>query len=222
LSIRPAFSARTSGTNRFGESVEGRFELADLTIVYSHYDLAYWDPFEISGAFRYTLPVSRFSQATGGLGRLRGDLFLTYKMGRFSAVGYVLKAEWYFQRQRAFVDPTTPTNSEGEYRFDPRKTNRFAALEHGLEANLDLGRRYGLQTSLLFSDDWTYSSEAEQLAGRRSTFLKSRLALDWRPLRMVNFSVAVENRAALNNLREDVIWGHPKDNTYSLSTNVYF
>jgi hypothetical protein len=220
FSIRPVFFYNTAGFNKYNEYDTQATQMGDLHIVYSDYEILKFEEVDVSTSFKLYLPTSDYSQQTHMILKFRPETYITKKVGMYNAITYVLKPDLYIQSQTVAVDATTPRNSDGGYRFDPRKTTEIAGLEHYLEFDASLSKSFSIKPSLGFIEDWYNSSAAENLPSGHTTSAKIGLSFDFRVAKRVTLTLGLENKPKITNRKDDLAFFRPEDNSAFLMTNA--
>lgn len=221
VSLRVPFLFNSSGQNEYADHVQQEVKLHDVHVAYSMYDLGYIGDVDISGNVKLYLPTSQFSQNQEMIAKLRLEAYFEYAIGRFSSITWAVKPDIFWQSRTAYLNEDTPVWEDGEFKKDPRSTNKRYSLEHFVEVVVDINRYFALKPKVGFDEDWYYSSEAEKLEGGHVTKLKAGLGLEIRPVRGLTFTVGMQNSTTLNSYRgKDVAYFQPENTEYSLMTNA--
>ena len=222
FSVRIPFLYNTEGQNSYAENVPSRLDIQDVHFAFSKYDLGYIGDIDISGNVKLYLPTSEYSQNSKLVAKLRMEAYFEYAIGRFSSITYVVKPDFYWQRQTAYFNADTPQFNDGAFVKDPRMTTKQYSLQHYLEGVVDMNRYYSLKPKIGFDEDWYYSSDVEQLEGSHVTKLTAGLGLEMRPVRGLTFTLGVQNQSTLGSYKgKDVVLGAPENTQYSLMTNAF-
>ncbi|XGC79627.1 hypothetical protein ACES2L_09840 [Bdellovibrio bacteriovorus] len=222
VSVRFPFVYNTAGQNKYAEQEASVLDLQDIHFAFSKYDLGYIGDVDISGNVKVYLPTSEYSQNSKMVAKLRFEGYFEYSIGRFSSITYAVKPDLYWQRQTVYFDPETPQYDDGNYVKDPRSTTRQYALEHYVEAVIDINRTFSIKPKAGFDEDWYYSSEEEQLEGSHVTKVKAGLGLEIRAMKGLTFTAGVQNTTSLGSYKgKDVKWMQPENTQYSLMTNAF-
>lgn len=222
VSIRVAFLYNTAGFNKYGDNEKQDMSLQDLHFVYSHYDVGTIGDIEVAGNLKLYVPTSQSSQRSKMITRFHPEAYFFLPIGRFSGLTYAFKPDYYVQSQTAYYDDTTPTRPDGSFVTDPRHTTKMGSLEHYLQLDLDISKRFGFQVKAGTDEDWYYGSDAENLAGGHVTYAKLSAGFEIRVMRGLNFLLFVENKPMLATYKkENVAFFRPQDNSVVLMTNAY-
>lgn len=221
VSLRIPFLYNSTGQNEYADHVRQEVKLHDVIVAYSMSDLGYIGDVDLSGNVKLYLPTSRFSQTQEMIAKLRFEAYFEYSIGRFSSITWAVKPDIFWQSRTAYLNEDTPVWEDGEFRRDPRSTNKRYSLEHYVELVVDLNRYFAVKPKVGFDEDWYYSSEVEKLEGNHVTKLKAGLGLEIRPVRGFTFTVGMQNSTSLNSYRgKDVAYFQPENTEYSLMTNA--
>lgn len=221
-SVRIPFTYSTAGQNKYGDEVASVMDLQDVHFAYSKYDLGYIGNIDISGNVKIYMPTSPYSQASKMVTKLRFEAYFEYSIGRFSSITYGVKPDIYWQRQTAYFDPETPQYNDGNFKKDPRTTTKQYALEHYVEAVIDLNRMFSLKPKVGFDEDWAYSSSVEELEGSHRTKLRAGVGLEIRAMKGLTFTAGVQNDTTLGSFKgKDVSYMQPENTQYSVMTNAF-
>lgn len=222
FSVRIPFLFNTTGQNEYGDQENSNMELQDIHLAYSKYDLGYIGDVDISGNVKMYLPTSAYSQNSKMITKIRLEAYFEYSIGRFSSVTYAIKPDIFWQSQTAYFNPDTPQYDDGNFKKDPRSTTKQYALEHYVEAVLDINKYFSAKPKVGFVEDWYYSSEVEQLEGSHVTKVRAGMGLEMRPLRGVTFTLGFQNQTTLGSYKgKDVAFWQPENTQYSLMTNAF-
>ncbi|WII71709.1 hypothetical protein QJS83_14665 [Bdellovibrio sp. 22V] len=221
-SLRLPFLFNTAGQNEYGDQVKSEFQLSDIHIAYSMYDLGYIGDVDISGNAKLYFPTSKYSENSGMITKLRLEAYFEYALGRFSSITYGIKPDFYWQSRTASFNQDIPQFDDGNYVTDPRQTNKQYSLMQTIEVVADINKYFSLKPRVGFDEDWYYSSDVEDLEGSHVTKAFYGLGLEIRPMRGLTFTVAMENSAILNSYRgKDIEFFKPENIQYSLMTNAF-
>jgi hypothetical protein len=222
FSVRIPFIYSSPGQNSYAENTPSRLDIQDVHFAFSKYDLGYIGDVDISGNVKLYLPTSEYSQNSKLVAKLRFEAYFEYAIGRFSSINYVIKPDFYWQRQTAFLNTDTPQFNDGAFVRDPRSTTKQYSFQHYLESVIDVNRYYSVKPRLGFDEDWYYSSDIEQLEGNHVTRFVAGLGLEMRPMRGLTFTLGVQNQTTLGSYKgKDVVLGAPENTQYSLMTNAF-
>ncbi len=222
ISLRVPFTFNTSGQNKYGDHLHSDFKLQDIHLSYALYDLGYIGDVDLSGNFKVYLPTGDYSRDSGMIAKFRFETFFEYSFGQYSSISYGIKPDIFWQSRTATFNYDTPTYNDGNYKFDPRSTNKLAELEHFVELVLDINKYFSFKPRIGFDEAWYYSSNIEDLDGRHSTKAFYQVAFSIRPVRGINFLVGFSNRTTLqSNKGKDIAFGQPENNQYFVMTNAY-
>lgn len=217
FSVRPVFNVNSSGLDKRGKQVERGSSLGDAHLVYSDYELASIGPVGVSTSFKYYLPTSEFSQSINNIGKFRPETFISYDLGSFSSITWVIKPDFFIQSQTTFEDTKAPRRKDGTF---TRKTTQMAALEHYLELNASINKYFSVKPAVGFKEDWYNSGGASFLQSSHNTNAKLALGFDIRPMRNLGFTLSAENLVRLTNRKTPVEYFRPEDNSLILMTNA--
>lgn len=221
VSIRPTFSASSSGVSYRGERTEkttSKTNLSDLQLVYSNRELGTIGDIDTSLSLKLYLPTSEFSQKTELIAKIRPETYFDYTINPSMSLSYLLKPDFYIQAHNYYIDETTSKNKDGSYKYDPRKVTRKFALEHGLGLYNNINRKFGYSPYFAFIEEW--SNSQEDLGERHSTDFKSGVSMDWRVMRQLSFTLGLENRIKIADRKDPVMFFHPNENSVYLITNA--
>lgn len=220
LSVRIPFLFNTEGYNRFNDKLTSKAEIQDVHVAFSKYDLGYIGDIDLSGNVKVYMPTSEWSAKSGQIARFRAELYMEYAIGRFSSISYGIKPDLFWQRNRTYVDYSTPRFNDGNFRWDPRGTTKQYSLEHFLEGYIDINQYFTIKPRVGFDEDWYYSSETENLEGNHVTRLRSGIGLEVRPFRGWRFTFGIQDETRLaGNRGKDVAFWEPQNIQYSIMTN---
>ena len=219
LSLRIAFLHTFAGNDDRGQEVKQDTALSDAHIAYSDYDLFTLGPIDVGASFKFYFPTSETSQATHMFGKFRPEMYWEWAYGGYSSLTYVIKPDYYFQRQTAYVATTAKYNNDGSFVFDPRRTNKIATIEQFIQWEINMNKFYSFMPKVGFADEWYYGSEAEGLPGGHDTKVLSAIGVKVRPMRGLNFELSLQNNASATGQNKTRFW-HPDDNQLLLITNA--
>lgn len=222
VSLRIPFTFNTAGQNKYGDHIHSEFNLQDIHISYAMYDLGYIGDIDLAGNLKVYLPTGEYSKNSGMIAKVRFETFFDYSIGQYSYISYGVKPDIYWQSRTATFNYDTPTFTDGNYRFDPRSTNKLAEIEHYIELGLDINKYFSFKPRIGFDEAWYYSSGVEDLEGRHTTKGFYQVAVDIRPVRGISFLVGFSNKTTLSsNKGKDVRIGLPENNQYFVMTNAF-
>lgn len=222
FSICVPFSYNTAGQNEYADNVASVVDIQDVHFVYKKYDLGYIGNIDISGNIKAYLPTSEFAQNAKMIMKLRLEGYFEYAVGRFSTITYAVKPDIYWQRQTAYFNSDTPQYEDGSFKKDPRATSKQYALEHYLEAAMDINKYFAVKPKVGFDEDWYYSSDVEGLEGSHVTKVKAGVSLETRPMKGLTFTLGFQNATTLGSFKgKDVAYWQPENTEYTLMTNAY-
>lgn len=214
----------SNGINEYGDQKSSRLAMGDIHFVYSNYDLGYIGDFDFSGNAKLFLPTSPYSQAARTIAKIRLEGFFLWQFAQYSSLQYVVKPDIFLQSQTAFFNPDDiPQYDDGTYMRDPRGTTKQYSLEHFLQVNFDLNKKYSVVPKVGFAEDWYYSSAAEQLEGGHVTKMRAGLSFELRPFTGLSFTFGVQNDTFISSASNDgtIAFFQPENSSYSLMTNVF-
>lgn len=196
--------------------------LGDPYLSYSSYSLAKWDQWNLSGSGRIYAPASRFSQISRLITQLRYELFLDRRLGKYSNFNYTVKTDYYVQTQRVYLDDEVPRYNDGALPSRAVRGTKIASLEHYVEFDANFHKKASFKPRIGFEENWYYDSKIEGIDARHDTDFKVQLGMEWRVMRRLSFTLAVENKTSLANRRDEVAFGRPDDNKWLLITYASF
>ncbi|WP_413291050.1 hypothetical protein [Bdellovibrio sp. HCB337] len=217
VSVRPVFNVNSEGLDKRGSRIESGSSLGDAHLVYSDYELATIGAAGVSSSFKLYLPTSEFSQQIHTIAKFRPETFISYDIGSFSSITWVIKPDFFIQSQTSFEDRKARPRKDGTY---PRKTTQLAALEHYLELDGNINKYVSIKPSAGFKEDWYNSGGAAFLPATHNTNAKLALGLDIRPVRGLSFTLIAENLVRVSNRKDAVKFFRPEDNSLVLMTNA--
>ncbi|HWU43333.1 MAG TPA: hypothetical protein VN132_07845 [Bdellovibrio sp.] len=222
-SLRIPVLFNSEGVNQYGDDKPSTVSLNDIHFVYSNYDLGYIGDVDFSGNAKWYLPTSPYSQAAKTIAKFRFEGYFTWQFARYSSIEYVVKPDIYWQSQTAFFNPDgIPQYDDGTYMRDPRSSTKQFALEHYVQANLDIDKYFTFLMKAGFNEDWYHASAAEDLEGDHVTKFRAGIGVEIRPMRGLNFTVQMQNDTTLNSYRgKDIAFFQPENTEYSLMTNAF-
>jgi len=217
FSVRPVFNMNTAGLDKRGSKIESGSSLGDAHLVYSDYELASSGPIGVSSSFKLYLPTSEFSQNVNLIAKFRPETFISYALEYPFTLTWVIKPDFFIQSQTTFEDKNSPIRKDGTY---TRRTTQLAALEHYLEFATEINKYFTVKPAMGFKEDWYNSGGASFLEASHNTNAKIALAMDFRPLKNLSFTMSAENIVKLNDRRDQVSYFRPEDNSLVLMTNA--
>ncbi len=204
------------------EYVGHQIDMGDPYFSYSRYSIAKFADWNFSGSGRIYLPLSRFSQSTKLVTQLRSELFFDKPLMKFSNFNFSNKTDYFVQTQKAFLDGDVPRFDDGTVPSRAVKGTKQWNTENYIEIDANLSKKISLKPRLGIEDSWYYGSVAEDIAPRHDTDLKTQMGIDYRAMKSLSFSLAMENRTALLNRKDAVAFGRPEDNRWIFITYASF
>lgn len=227
LSMRPVFYFNTAGFNKYGDSLSTETSLGDFYFVYSHYDLfeTKTDSYSLSFTQRLYLPTSDYSKATKMITRSGTSLLHKFQVARYSYFTISQGFDYYFQSQKASLDPKIQTYPDGVTKWDPRKGNQQMALSHNIEFVHSFSRHWEASARIGLYDSWFYGSDAVAAAtgvsldSKHSTELSGSLGGKYKMRHDTDLRASFTNSAYLGT---GYSFGRPNDNEVSVGANIRF
>lgn len=207
-SFRPVFHHTTSGKDKWGRDSKSDTVLGDAHFVYADYEMAALGPANVSMSFKFYIPTSEGSQNNGQLLKFRPETFISWGVGRYNAVTYVLKPDFFVQSRASNFD--SRGREYTTYVFD---------LEHYLEFSWSINRTFKLKPAAGFSDSWSNPSKNPRVSTRK-TEAKLALGLDIYARRGLSFTISAENKFSVADRRDDVAIMRPEENSLLFITNA--
>lgn len=190
ISARPTFGYALSGRNKFGDEVNDKARIRDFSFVAAFSNVAE-DYLPASTSYRFAprlyLPTSDGSKDEGMIARLRLENEFRWNFARFSDLRIYAKPSYYFQRTTAFIQP-----SNGRSR-----TTRMADSEHGVEVSYSLNKTFSIVPGLNFIENWSNSSDVNNIRTFRSSVVDYRLGLEVRATRDFSFTIGLQSEQDL-------------------------
>lgn len=223
ITFRPTFNYFTEGENAYGDKIAQQVKLEDFHMGYSNYDLYTLGSLKGSGTAKLYLPTSEGSQMEGLLTRTRFETYLDLvQVGRYSSLTYIVKADAYFHKRRTYRNQDIKVNDRGFYPTYPIQTNKYAALQHYLEFDWSLSKKWSIIPAAGFMESWRYDSAVENLESSHTTDFNSSIGCKFAPARAFDIQVVWENSTRLNSRRGGlpIAFYDPNNNSILLHTNI--
>lgn len=193
----------------------------DSYFSYSRYDVAEWGGWNLGGQGRIYLPTSQFSRNTGMITQTRLETYLDHGVGKYSSFSYVIKYDYFFQSRTAYIDQEIPLRDNGIIPDFAIKTTKHMNLDHFVEFDWSLHKKFSFKPRLGFEDTWYHGSIEENKEARHETSAKAQLGAEVRPVRSFSVTLALENQTKLIN-RNDPVAYNSDDNKAMLITYASF
>lgn len=221
FAIKPTFSTETPGVyDDRGNTKKMKFDLGDLHVTYSNYNLANFpNEFDLSGTFYLYLPTSESSQKKKWVTRIRSWLILTRVIDQNWTIRYNAKPEYFFQTQKSFRNETTKTAADGsEFTSVRAENNKIGELDHYLEFSRYFNETFRPQFTVGFVHEWYHPSEEANYKDSLSEKLKLGLNTWIEVNRKLRFLVGVDNEVEIRRPQGDFELFQEKDNGYFVMT----
>lgn len=227
FAIRPVIYFNTPGFNKYGDNLSSDASLGDLYFVYTHYDIIETssDSYSLSFSQRAYLPTSENSKATKMMARSGSSLLHKFQLAKYTYLTLSHGFDYYFQSQKASLDPKVQTYPDGVTKWDPRRGNQQMALSTTLEFVHSFSRRWEMSSRASLYDSWYYGSDelarttGLALESRHSTELAASIGGKYKMRRDTDFRASVSNSSYLGT---GYAFGRPSDNEVSIGTNIRF
>jgi hypothetical protein len=190
LSLRVPFTWTTEGKDNDGKKMDEKWTLSNVHVVYSMNRIISTQEWELSGNGRVYLPTSESAQMSRTMASTRVELYLKRYFGSDWNVGFVSKPEYFFQRQKAYLDDSTAISKI--------KSNKQFECENYFSGEIPLKRSVNALGKLGFKDEWSYGSEANDRDPRHVTQALIGVGAQWFVNRSMNFIFQVENQTEVS------------------------
>jgi hypothetical protein len=166
VSLRPTFFISGSGFDKYeNEIVKSEFELGDIYLQYSKYNLALLPGgVGLTGAVRLYLPQGEYAKRQGKITEVRGKFYFSKPWGYDWHTTYMLEPRYSFYNERGYLSE-----------FGNSLANRYAQVWHYIEQTKFFSEKYGLSAQLGFKHDFYYDFESEDIKNRIEDYFENAI-----------------------------------------------
>jgi hypothetical protein len=204
------------------DNIGNTFSQGDPYFSYSRYNVASFGGWDLGGQVRMYLPMAKFTRAAKTAGQFRLETYLDHDVRRYDNISYVVKWDYYFQTQTAYLDDEVPRYNDGTIPDRAIRTTKVMKLEHYLEYDWSLSKYYSVKPKAGFEENWYNGSEAEGQPSRHDTDAKIAIGAEIRPVRNFSFLLSLENDTKLANSKDEVQLFRPENNQWVAITYASF